>query len=263
MPLSARKPLPPELRLIAGLKRGSTLAHGTPAVPTGWEGLDRALGGGLPGGRLTEIVAPRGGKASLLFSLAAVATAAGRNVGWLDPASALDVRGAEAAGVLLERVLWVRPASVAQAFRAADLVLGSEGFAVAVLDLVGAGRSRRGGRWRHGSGRGRPPGASFPERPANDPAGRAAQGVLLDASMWNRLARRAESCGVALVVCTDRPLAGAAAALGLDVRLAAPDWECDGARSPLTLGGAAVEVAVRHRKGSTAGFVGVFGCRSV
>jgi hypothetical protein len=180
----------------------------------------------------------------LLFSMAATATAGGRHVGWLDPASAFDVRGAEAAGVRLDRVLWVRPASVAQAFRAADLVLGSEGFAVAVLDLVGAGRSRQPGGRRSGQGRG--------------------DRVLLDASMWNRLARRAESCGVALVVCADRPLAGAAAALGLDVRLAVPEWACDGPRSPLTLGGAAVEVAVRHRKGGNpAGFVGTFACQGL
>ena len=235
--------LPPELRLIAGLKRASALAAGVPPVPTGWRQLDRAIGGGLPGGRMTEIVAPLGGKTSLLMSLAAEATAAGRNVGWIDPRAALDVRGAEDAGVVLDRVLWVRPATMAQAFRAADLVLGSEGFAVAILDLVGGGAGGPG--WtRRGTSR----------RTAADDR------VLLDTTAWNRLSRRAEACRVAIAVCTERPMAGATAALGLDVRLSRPDWVRQHPDAPLTLAGAAVEVSVRHRKGGQDGFVGCFPC---
>ncbi len=242
----AAKPLPPSLRLIEGLKRGSALVAGSATVPTGWDELDRALGGGLPGGRLTEIVAPAGGKTSLLFAMAAAATGSGRSVAWIDPASAFDIRGAEAAGVALDRVLWVRPVTVAQAFRAADLVLGSEGFAFAVLDLVGAGT--RGGR---ASGN------------ANPGRSRGDDRVLLDVTAWNRLARRAEACEVALVVCTERPMAGAAASLGLEAWVAAPTWRQGAAPgSPVTLEGAAIEVQIRHRKGGQSGFVGSLPCRA-
>ncbi len=230
---SGTKQLPPTLRLIDGLKRGSSLTTGTPPVATGWDELDSALGGGLPGRKLTELVAPQGGKASLLFSLAAATTQSGRNLAWIDPACSLDIDGAKIAGIVLDRVLWVRPRTTAQAFRAADLVLGSDGFAVAVLDLVGAGERRL----------------------------LAGDRLLLDAAAWNRLARRTEASGVALVICTERPMAAAAAALRLDVRIGAPCWMRDSTTAPLTLEGAGVEVEVSHRKGGPAGFVGRFRCR--
>lgn len=267
----AARPLPPALQRIEGLKRGSALASGSPAVPTGWAELDRALGGGLPGGRLTEIVSPGGGKASLLFAMAAVATGSGRCVAWVDPRSALDIRGAEAAGVLLDRVLWVRPATVAQAFRAADLVLGSEGFAFVVLDLVGAGERLATGASLPAMPSPASPGSlTFPGSRASgaSPAfrsrspGRARPGaddrVLLDGTAWNRLARRAEACDVALVVCTERPMAGGAASLGLEARVVTPTWHRVSPGGPLTLEGAAVQVVVRHRKNGQAGFTGAF-----
>lgn len=263
------KPLPPALRLIEGLKRGSALASGSPTVPTGWAELDRALGGGLPGGRLTELVSPGGGKASLLFSMAAAATASGRSVAWIDPRSAFDIRGAEAAGIVLDRVLWVRPATVAQAFRAADLVLGSEGFAFAVLDLVGAGApgvQAPGPRASLDFSGAQAPGsrASRPLPPGNaHTRTRADDRVLLDVTAWNRLARRAEACEVALMVCTERPMAGAAASLGLDARVAVPTWRQTAPGAPLTLEGAGVEIAVRHRKNGQAGFTGTLPCLAV
>ena len=159
----------------------------------------------------------------------------------------------------------MRPASFAQAFRAADLVLGSEGFAFAVLDLVGAG----GAAWRRGGGAAAGDSRAPWQGGAGSPASRAVarsladDRVLLDVTAWNRLARRAESCEVALVVCTERPMAGAAASLGLEARVSAPTWRQAAPEAPLTLEGAAVEIAVRHRKGGQAGFVGAVPCLAI
>lgn len=221
--MSQPKPLPPQLSSIEGLKRGSTLSTGTlPAVPTGFGALDDVLGGGIPAGRLTEIHAPAEGKASFLLSLAVEATRRGGTIAWIDPSDGLEIRSAQAAGLDLARVLWVRPQGVPKAIRAVDLVLGSDGFMLAIVDL---------------------PKARGP-------------GIHLDPAAWNRLARRAEACGVALVVATERPLLVAAASLGLDVGLSGARWQ--GSGPALTLEGVMLEVTVRHRKGGAVGFTGRF-----
>src|SRR5439155_15590487 len=111
---------PGDIRL--GSARPETIAY----LPTGLTVLDEALGGGLPRGRVTELAGARStGRTGLACAIAARATAAGETIGWIDPDDALDPEAATAAGIVLERTLWGRPRDAADAFRAAEVVLGA------------------------------------------------------------------------------------------------------------------------------------------
>ena len=121
--------------------------------PSGVTTLDAALGGGFPRGQLSELVGPRSsGCTSLLLRLLAAATARGECVALVDALDMLDVESAAAAGVDLERLLWVRghvvpnpglcrdlnQRALAQAIRAFTLVLQAGQFGLVVLDLAEA-----------------------------------------------------------------------------------------------------------------------------
>src|SRR3954468_19333268 len=78
-------------------------------APTGIAALDARLGGGFPRGQLSELVGPRSsGRTSLLLRTLAAATARGELVALIDALDMCDVASVEAAGVDLERLLWVR-----------------------------------------------------------------------------------------------------------------------------------------------------------
>ncbi|HEY3618476.1 MAG TPA: hypothetical protein VGK96_16810 [Candidatus Sulfotelmatobacter sp.] len=154
------------------------LAHITPAsrlnirpapemVSSGVLAID-ALAGGLPRGCLTEICGPpSSGRTTLLLSALAAATRRGEFCVVVDASDALDPHSAAAAGIDLNRLLWVRcgddPPSrtkqrevedssqvafdfdrthsrqsrhrLEQALRATDLLLESGGCGLIVLDL--------------------------------------------------------------------------------------------------------------------------------
>ena len=77
-------------------------------VLTGIEQLD-ALTGGLPRGGLTEICGPASsGRTSVLLALMAAMTAHGELCALVDASDSFDPKSAEAAGVELRRLLWVR-----------------------------------------------------------------------------------------------------------------------------------------------------------
>src|SRR5262245_261916 len=79
-------------------------------VPTGFPSVDALLGGGLPRGRVTEIVgAASSGKTTLALSAAALVTGGGRLVAYVDARRELYPPSAAALGVDLERLLVVRP----------------------------------------------------------------------------------------------------------------------------------------------------------
>jgi len=105
-------------------------------VPSGVEAIDRAIGG-LPRGCLTEIFgAPSSGRASLLVSILAGATARQEFCALVDAEDAFDPLSAAAAGVELRRLLWIRCGHNAEhALRVSDLLLQGGGFGVVVLDL--------------------------------------------------------------------------------------------------------------------------------
>jgi len=120
---------------------------------TGLPSVDGALQGGLPRGTLSEIVGTHSsGRTTVLLSLLAAATRRGEIVALVDACDRLDVPSAVAAGVDLERLLWVRGQAggatvgvgseaaferlVGRALKAAHLVLQAGGFGVVALDLA-------------------------------------------------------------------------------------------------------------------------------
>jgi hypothetical protein len=110
-------------------------AKGGERVSTGMAETD-CLTGGLPRGAMTEICGPSGsGRTSLMLSALALRTAEGEACAYIDAHNAFDPYSAEATGVQLSRLLWVRCATCDQAFRATDLVLHAGGFGLVALDV--------------------------------------------------------------------------------------------------------------------------------
>jgi recombination protein RecA len=122
-------------------------------APSGISALDARLGGGFPRGQLSELVGPRSsGRTSLLLQLMAAATARGELVALVDTLDMFDVESAAAAGVDLDRVLWIRghvvtsqglarelnQRAIEQAIRAFTLVLQAGNFGLVVFDVADA-----------------------------------------------------------------------------------------------------------------------------
>ena len=104
-------------------------------VPLGIAEID-SLTGGLPRGGLTEICGPNcSGRTTLLFSALAARTAASEVCALIDGRDAFAPHFAEAAGVKLNRLLWVRCRNIDQALRSTDLLLQGGGFGLVALDL--------------------------------------------------------------------------------------------------------------------------------
>jgi recombination protein RecA len=94
------------------------------------------LTGGLPQGALTEISGPvSSGRATVLLSALASRTAHAYACALVDGRDSFDPYSAAAAGVNLERLLWVRCRNIDQCLRATDLLLQGGGFGLIALDL--------------------------------------------------------------------------------------------------------------------------------
>lgn len=107
--------------------------------------LDACLLGGLPRGQLSEIAgAASSGRMTLLLQMAAAATRRGEIAAIVDPLDRLDTASMVAAGVDLDRLLWIRgdgsPAerTVDRALKALNLVLQAGGFGLVAIDLADA-----------------------------------------------------------------------------------------------------------------------------
>jgi hypothetical protein len=129
-------------------------------ISTGIAALDQ-LTGGIPRGALTEICGPASsGRTSVLLSVMARMTQANEVCALVDASDSFDPHSAEAAGVDLKRVLWVRCSEknskieklknsnlnfsnlkssmsrVEQALKATDLLLQGGGFGLVAVDLA-------------------------------------------------------------------------------------------------------------------------------
>ena len=110
--------------------------HAVEFLNTGLNSVDSLLEG-CPRGRITEIIGPASsGRTTLLHSILAEATRLGEFCAIVDTNNAFDPASAEAAGIDLRRLVWIRCGGHADhAMKAADLLLHSGGFGVIALDL--------------------------------------------------------------------------------------------------------------------------------
>jgi hypothetical protein len=139
---------------------GALTVYDRPApevFPTGIAALDEQIRG-IPQSALTQIHAPlrlSSGKTALLVSLMAQVTGREQFCALVDASDCFDPQSAEAAGVNLARVLWVRCAAhqrlkpippqhaniaragspLEQAFKATDILVQNGGFALIAVDL--------------------------------------------------------------------------------------------------------------------------------
>lgn len=91
----------------------------------------------LPRGCLTEVFGPASsGRTTLLHSILAEATEREEICALVDTDDAFDPASATAAGVRLDRLIWVRSSHNAEhALKAADLLIQGGGFGVVAMDL--------------------------------------------------------------------------------------------------------------------------------
>ncbi len=129
--------------LLRARKLDVTLTSAAPwaardAAPTGIAQIDDALGGGLARGHLSEIVGSRSsGRTSVICRILAAAAERGEAVALIDTCDRFDPACAEAAGVDLSTLLWVRDTGdAARALKAMNLVLQAGGFGIVAFDLA-------------------------------------------------------------------------------------------------------------------------------
>ena len=159
-------------------------------VPTASAGFDRLLEGGLGRGSMVELIGSRSsGRFSLVLTTLAAATGAGEAAALVDLGDALDPQAAAAAGIDLERLLWVRPRRIKEVLASAEAVLDS-GMPLVVIDL------------------GMPP----------LPGGRGVEAA------WLRLARSARARDIALLISSPYRVSGTAAQAVLEVRRPRATW---------------------------------------
>jgi recA bacterial DNA recombination protein len=199
--------------------------------PTGIASLDEQIRG-IPQSALTQIHAPlnlSSGKTALLVSLMAQVTRREQFCALVDASDCFDPQSAEAAGVNLARVLWVRCAAhqrlkplppqhantaraggpfppqhantaraggpLEQAFKAADILVQNGGFALIVVDL-----------------------GNIEEKLVR----------RVPLTTWFRFARVVEKMPAALVFLLSYPAAQSCAGLTLRLEGAEPDWSSTG-----------------------------------
>lgn len=128
-----------------------------PPASTGFDDLDRLLGGGLPRGEIVQCLgAVSAGCTTLGWSIASRAMQQEGRVAYVDACDSFDPTAAARAGVVLDRLLWVRcnarkadvrrpslqrfgqPTQAAQAWKATKILASSSAFDWILLDLIGA-----------------------------------------------------------------------------------------------------------------------------
>ena len=237
---------------------GSSLPVGAPKpcfpAGTGFAGLDDLLGGGIPRGQITELAGPASsGCTSLVLSILAESTMRGEVAAYIDATDCFDPPSGEKAGIVLERLLWVRcgesrdkgpgirdkdrehrsNGSTAQRlnrstvqplnrstvhdqpWRAVNLVAAAGGFGVVVLDLGGLSRRRL---------------RAWQSRP------------------WIRLLHLIRGSSTALLVLTAQHLVSSVAALVLELSRKKTHWTGAAGVSLLLNGISAQARVVHHRR---------------
>ena len=203
------------LPLLSGIGAKLTRASDLPspssrreALPTRVPALDRLLEGGLPRGGCVEITSRRSaGRFSIGLSTLAAATTSGEATALVDLGGHLDPQAAEASGVDLARLLWVRPEKLKGAVASAEMLL-STGFPLVVVDL------------------GIPP----------------VRGRFVPDAAWLRLTRAARSRGATLLLLSPYRVSGIAADVVVAADAARPRWSAG--RTPRLLEGVSARLSL-------------------
>jgi recombination protein RecA len=155
--------------------------------PSGIAGVD------LPRGCLTEVCGPASsGRTSVMLAALAQATRRAEVCALVDAGDAFDPASAAAAGVALERLLWVRCGGQTEpALKATDLLVQGGGFGLVVMDL-----------------------ADMPEISAR----------RISMTSWFRLRRAVEHTPTVLLVVGQQPHARTCASLVLEMRREQAAW---------------------------------------
>lgn len=219
-PISSPSPFPglsprlrTHLRSARELIRERSATSPAPPLSTGIAALDHLLRGGLPRGEMAELVGrPSSGRFALALAVLAAATGAGETSALVDLGDGLEPERAAAAGVDLERLLWLRPQRLREALAGTEMLLAS-GIPLVVLDL------------------GAPP----------IPGGRGAE------ASWLRLARAVGSQRTALLVVSPYRVTGTAARTVLGSRKRGPIWYGRG-RSPRLLTAVSCQITLEKSR---------------
>ena len=157
------------------------------------QSLSSILPVGIKRGDIAEISGPRSaGSTALYFHLLATATARGEICAVVDSADVFDPASAVAAGVQLERLVWVRCGGhLEHAMRAVDLLLHAGGFGFVCLDLCEA-------HPRHLN--------------------------RIPLSYWHRFRYVLENTSTVLLVCARFPQAKSSSSVRLQAKLKAISW---------------------------------------
>jgi recombination protein RecA len=108
-------------------------------IPSGSLGLDIALGGGYPKGRIIEIYGPESsGKTTCAIHAVAEAQRLGGNAAYIDAEHAFDPNYAENLGVDIGRLYFCQPDNGEEALEVAINLIESGGFDILVVDSVAA-----------------------------------------------------------------------------------------------------------------------------
>jgi len=108
-------------------------------ISTGSLRLDKALGGGIPRGRITEIFGPESqGKSSICYSIVGQAQQQGLQVAWIDSEQTFDGAWASKFGVNPERIWHTQPDNGNQGLEALRRYVESGVIGLAVVDSVTA-----------------------------------------------------------------------------------------------------------------------------
>lgn len=162
-----------ELRSLLAVRFPEKNRKPTGFVPTGVQGIDTVLGGGLPAGRLTELISvvPGTGGQTIFSELLRTTRTARHRIALIDGADGFDP--SELPPDIFRHLVWIRARTTPAVFAAADILARDGNYAVVVLDLRG-----------------------LPERAL----------LKTPASFWHRLRQAVEHSPTAVLVQTTLPL---------------------------------------------------------
>jgi len=121
------------------MKLGTGYAEKVETTSTGSLGLDIALGGGIPKGRIIEIYGPESsGKTTLMLHAIAEVQRAGGTAAFIDAEHALDPGYAKRIGVDVENLLLSQPDNGEQALEITETLVRSNAVDIIVVDSVAA-----------------------------------------------------------------------------------------------------------------------------